>query len=150
MARNIKEQLIIAIKKSVHFATQLDDTMDVGSDLQLMVYVRYRSECRIGEEMLFCRPLVTTTRGVDIFKIVDKFFTSPDVALYCTDCVAVSTGGTPAMAEIHRGSVALVNREIPRIMSTHCMIHRQALFVNALEPDLEQLMKNVTKILNLI
>ena len=41
LAQNIKEQLIIAIKKSVHFAIQLDETTDVGSDPQLMVYVRY-------------------------------------------------------------------------------------------------------------
>ena len=54
------------------------------------------------------------------------------------------------MVGIHRGFVALVKRENPRILSTHCMIHRQALVVNALEPDLEQLMKDVTKINNLI
>ena len=67
LAHNLKEQLIIAIKKSEHFAIQLNETTDVGSDPQLMVYVRYRGEW-IGEEMLFCRLLETTTRGVDIFK----------------------------------------------------------------------------------
>ena len=100
--------------------------------------------------MLFLRRLETTTRGVDIFKIVDEFFTSPDVDLHWTDCVAVSTDGAPAKIGIHRGFVALVKRENPRIMSTHCMIHRQALVVNTLEPDLEQLMKDVTNIINLI
>ena len=41
LAHNLKEQLIMAIKKSEHFAIQLDETTDVGSDPQLMVYVRY-------------------------------------------------------------------------------------------------------------
>ena len=132
LAQNIKDQLIIAIKKSVLFAIQLDESIDVGSDLQLMLYVRYRAECWIGEEMLFCMPLETTIRGLDIFSMVDKFFTSPDVDLHWTDCVAVSTDGAPAMVGIHRGFVALVKRENPKIMSTHCMIHRQALVVNAL------------------
>ena len=83
-------------------------------------------------------------------KLLTSFFTSPDVDLHRTNCVAVSTDGAPAMVGIHRGFVALVKRENSRIMSTHCMIHRQALVVNALEPDLEQLMKDVTKIINLI
>ena len=39
--------------------------------------------------MLFLRRLETTTRGVDIFKIVDEFFTSPDVDLHWTDFFAV-------------------------------------------------------------
>ena len=38
----------------------------------------------------------------------------------------------------------------PQNHATHCMIHRQALVVNALKPDLEQLMKDVTKIINFI
>ena len=78
-------------------------------------------------------PAGNTTRGVDIFKIV-----------------AVSTDRVLAMVGIHRRFVALVKRENPRIMSRHCMIHRQALVVNALEPDLKKMMKDVTKIINLI
>ena len=96
------------------FAIQLDETIDFGSDPQLMVYVRYRAECWIGEEMLFCMPLETTTRGLDIFNMVDKFFTSPDVDLHWTDYVAVSTDGATAMVGIHRGFVALVKRENPK------------------------------------
>ena len=53
LAQNIKEQLIIFIK-SRQFTIQLEETSDVPSDPQVIEYVRYRDECRIGEEMSFC------------------------------------------------------------------------------------------------
>ncbi|KAI6651863.1 Transposase [Oopsacas minuta] len=115
-----------------------------------MVYIRYRDECRIGEEMLFYSPLETRTRGVDIFNMIDKFFTSTDVDLYWTDCIAVSTDGAPAMVGINRGFVALGEERKPKNHVHTLHDSPTGIGCERIGPDLEQLMKDVTKIINLI
>ena len=40
MSIDIKQQLIARVHKSVNFAIQLDETTDISSNAQLMVYVR--------------------------------------------------------------------------------------------------------------
>ncbi|XP_068233586.1 zinc finger BED domain-containing protein 5-like [Palaemon carinicauda] len=74
MSHDIKDQVIAAIKKSGHFSLQLDESTDVSDDAQLMTYVRYQGQEAMEEEFLFCRPLLTTTTGEDIFMKVDSFF----------------------------------------------------------------------------
>ena len=46
-----------------------------------MVYIRYKGEREIEEDLLMCSPLETTRKGVDIFRKVDAFFNEPDVQL---------------------------------------------------------------------
>ncbi|KAI6659707.1 SCAN domain-containing protein 3 [Oopsacas minuta] len=79
------------------------------------------------------------------FNMIDKFLASTDVDLRWTNCVAVSADGALAMVKTHPGFVALVKGENPSIMSTHCMIHRQALVVKAWSLIWKELMKDVTK-----
>lgn len=71
MSCDIKSQMIAAIKESGQFSLQLDESTDLSDDAQLMTYVRYQGQEDIQEELLFCRSLQTTTRGEDIFMMVD-------------------------------------------------------------------------------
>ena len=41
---------------------------------QLLVYVRYVADERINEEFLFCQPLETTSKAVDVFQMLIDFF----------------------------------------------------------------------------
>ena len=61
------------MKTSPNFAIQCDETTDVAQLSQLLVYVRYVGSTFI-EEMLFCRPLKTTTKTEDVFQAVSLFF----------------------------------------------------------------------------
>ena len=74
LAQNIKEQLIVAIKKSVHFAIQLDETTDVGSDPQLMVYVRYRGDAGSEKKCYSAARWILQPVESTFSKIVDEFF----------------------------------------------------------------------------
>ncbi len=56
------------------FAIQMDESTDVASCAQLMVFTRFVHEGDLKEEFLFCEPLETHTRGIDIFGKVKAFF----------------------------------------------------------------------------
>ena len=72
MSEDIKNQVVEQIKQSPIFVLQLDDSTDVSSCVQLMVYVRYIHNCDF-KELLFCRPLDSQTRGIDVFNKMDTF-----------------------------------------------------------------------------
>ncbi len=62
MSDDIKEKVIQGIKSSLTgmFAIQLNESTDVSSCAQLLVFVRYVSLCDIKEEYLLCAQLETT------------------------------------------------------------------------------------------
>jgi hypothetical protein len=53
MVLDVKEQVLSEIKASPIFALQLDESTDVSSCSQLLVFVRYVKEGDIKEEFLF-------------------------------------------------------------------------------------------------
>ena len=73
MSKDIKNQVVEQIKQSPIYVLQLDESTDVSSCAQLMVYVRYIYNCDFKEELLFCRPLDFQTRGIDVINKVDTF-----------------------------------------------------------------------------
>ena len=91
MGVDISDQLICRLKDN-EFAIQLDEAIFGGHDAYLICYVRYLflAEKRIVEDILFCKPLKLRCRGVDMFHIIDDFFSKnglqwQNVAGICTD-----------------------------------------------------------------
>ena len=79
----------------------------------------------IKEEFLFCRPLKTTSKAVDVKKPVDEFFRENDlswnmISAVCSDRAPVMLGG-------YSGFGALVKSDAPHIIVTHCVLHRHRL-----------------------
>lgn len=148
LAENVREQVLTSISESKFFAIQLDETTDVINNSQLMVYVRYKGLQTIEQELLFCAPLELRCRGIDVFNKVNEYF--DNVNLKWEDCIAVSVDGAPAMLGHVSGSAAFAREKNPKIEVNHCMIHRQALFVKHFEPELEAVMNDIIKIVNLI
>ena len=60
------EHVIVSMKQTKYFAIQLDETTDLSSNSQLMVYVRYKGADNFEEELLFCSPLELRSRGIDV------------------------------------------------------------------------------------
>ncbi|CAH1998688.1 unnamed protein product [Acanthoscelides obtectus] len=65
MSADILATVISEIKESHMFALQLDESTDVASCSQLLVFTRYIKDDDVKEEYLFCKSLPTTTRGED-------------------------------------------------------------------------------------
>ena len=62
----VLQQTIASVKRSGKFSLQLDDTIDMGNDAQLMMFVRYLDTNDYMEQFLFCRPLAKNTRRANI------------------------------------------------------------------------------------
>ena len=128
ISKDQRKQLIVRIKESRKFAIQLDESTDITNKVYLLSYVRYIYNNDILEDLLFCQPFHGRTTGMDIFQIVDNFFT--EVGLFWTDCVGVCTDGAAAMTGHTAGFHARVRSASDTstcITFTHCMIHREAL-----------------------
>ena len=78
MSDNIKSKVLSKIDSSPVFALQLDESTDISNLSQLLVYVRYVTNERINEEFLFCQPLETTSKAVDVFRMLIDFFDKPN------------------------------------------------------------------------
>ncbi|KAG8236890.1 hypothetical protein J437_LFUL018926 [Ladona fulva] len=95
MSMDVKEQIISEIKASPVFSFQLDESTDVSSCSQLLVFMRYIHLEDIKEEFQFCRELKTTTKGKDIMEMMSSFFESN--GLQWKNLCGVCTDGSPAM-----------------------------------------------------
>ena len=127
MSEDIKEQVRTEINKSVFglFSIQLDESVDVSSVSQLMVFVRYAVGISVKEELLFCSALNTSTKASDVLEKVDHFFNENEISW--NNLCGVYTDGSPAMLGSKSGFRTLVQSKATGVIFTHCFIHREAL-----------------------
>jgi len=150
MADDITLMLISELKSSAYgmFSIQLDESTDVANCSQLMVFVRWATTNNIKENILFCMPLETTTKGTDIFQKVDHFFEQH--GLKWENLCSVCTDGAQAMLGIRSGFSSMAKKMSPEATSIHCMIHRQALASKTLPTKLESTLAVLIKIVNYV
>ena len=79
MAKDVTVQVIQEIKGSPMFSFQLDETTDVSSCDQLLVFVRYINSGDFKEEFLFCSKLDSTTKSADVMKKMTTFLNLPNL-----------------------------------------------------------------------
>ena len=150
MSEDVKLQVVSEMKTAPLglFSIQLDESTDVASCAQLICFARYIHDREFKEDFLFCLPLQTTTRGIDVFEKVNEFFI--DNGLVWENLCGVCTDGAPAMLGRHSGFQARVRTQVPEVLSLHCMIHRHALAAKTLPPLLLDVMSGVIKLVNYI
>ena len=75
MASDVLCQVVTEVKESSYekFSLQFDESTDVSSCALLLGFIRYVHFEEIKEEFLLCEHLLTTTKGVDVFNIVNEF-----------------------------------------------------------------------------
>ena len=74
MSTDIKEQVITEVQGSKYgFAMQMVESTDVSNYAQLLVYMRYTTKDAIRSELLLINEMKTTTKGKDVFELVDNF-----------------------------------------------------------------------------
>ena len=152
MSDNIKSKVLSKIDSSPVFALQLDESTDISNLSQLLVYVRYVADERINEEFLFCQPLETTSKAVDIFQMLIDFFDKTELSseLSWSKLVGVCTNGAPAKIGANSGLISLVKQKNPAIQGTHCMIHKAALVSKTIPKRLHEHMFVVIKVVNFV
>ena len=130
------------------FAIQLDESTDVSSCAQLMVFVKYIYNGAFKEEFLFCSALETNTKATDIFEKVSSFFESED--LEWKNLAGCCTDGAPAMSGCHSGFQTLVKQLAFTSKGVYCMLHRQALACKTLPDSIQTVLKQMIQIVNFI
>ena len=148
MSDNIKSKVLSKIDSSPVFALQLDESTDIFNLSQLLVYVRYVADKRINEEFLFCQPLETTSKAVDVFQMLIDFFDKTELSW--SKLVGVCTDGAPAMIGANSGLISLVKLKNPAIQGIHCMIHKAALVSKTIPKRLHKHMSVVIKVVNYV
>ncbi|XP_068227883.1 protein FAM200C-like [Palaemon carinicauda] len=146
MSMDVKEQVLTEIDPL--FSFQLDESTDVSSCSQLLVFVRYINSGDIKDEFLFCSAPETTTKADDVMEKVSNFFQEEDfqrenVCRVCTD-------GALAMLGSKSGFQSRVKKLAPQAKGIHCMIHRYALASKTLPLSLQEVLESLIKIVNLI
>jgi hypothetical protein len=84
--------------------------------------IRYRSTDKFSEEYLFCKPLLTTVTGLDIFKKVDGFFWKNNLAW--SNCFGICFDGAPTMLGNQRGFCKRVKEVHSYVVIIYCFLHR--------------------------
>ena len=150
MADDVEEQVVAEILGAPlnTFSIQLDESTDVSSCAQLLVFARYIKDGDFKEEFLFCQCLETSTKGEDIFHQVSDYF--ENMGLSWKNVSACTTDGAPAMLGIHSGFRARVKRVNPVSKHNHCMIHRYALASKTLPSHLKLVLDDIVTMVNFI
>jgi len=94
------------------FAIQGDETKTADLDqlAQLLVFVRFVGPSSIEEEMLFCRPLETTTEA-DVFQVVATCFDNSGTKW--EKLVGICTDFALAMLGSRSGLFVRINQKVP-------------------------------------
>ena len=100
MAGNVENTLVEKIKTGP-FSIQLDETTNVAEEAILIVYVQYIEETELKQDILMSVNLTATTRGEDIFSVVDAYFTKHNIPY--DNLVACCTDGAAAMMGKNKG-----------------------------------------------
>uniref|UniRef100_A0A8C4NFQ7 Uncharacterized protein n=1 Tax=Eptatretus burgeri TaxID=7764 RepID=A0A8C4NFQ7_EPTBU len=124
MSLDVTAQVVQKIKESPWHAIQLDESTDIASYAQLIVWVRFIKADNFVDEPLLIKPLEATTKGEDIFGKVEQFYRDHDVDF--RKLLGSTTDGAPAMLGCSGYKAKLLD-VAPQTSMVHCMIHREAL-----------------------
>ena len=146
MSEDITAQNITAIKESPWHAIQLDESTDIASCVQLIIWVRFIKDGDFVDEPLLCKSLEMTTKGEDIFAKMESFYNKE--GLDFNKLIGSTTDGAPAMLGNHSGFKAKLQQVAPYAFMIHCMIHREALAFRTMPESLKNVFLQVIKIVN--
>jgi len=130
------------------FTLQLDESTDVSGLAILLVFVRYIHEMNFSEDLLFCKALATNTAGEEIFNKLDEYFETHSIPW--NSCHHICTDGAKAMLGSTKGVIARIKLRVPHLKNSHCCLHREALAVKRMPKELNEVLKEVIKLVNFI
>ena len=149
---DIKEQLNSDIEKYVSVSLALDESTDIGSTAQLLVFIRGVTEdFQISEELFAMVSLKDRTRDSDLCDAVSDAIDKSN--LQWSQLVGVTTDGAPSMTGKESGFVTLLRKKAmdnsgSDLIHYHCIIHQEALVARVL--NVNDVMKIVVKCVNFI
>ena len=143
MAENVEETLSKMLM-TTEFSLQLDEsTLPVNESL-LFAYVRFIKGGSLCQELLFARLLETDTKGESVYRAVEDYFQKKSILL--TNIISCA----PSMVGRHRGFLSYLKKAVPKVLTVHCVIHRQHLGAKNLSEKLHESLSTVITAVNKI
>ncbi|GFT86883.1 zinc finger MYM-type protein 6 [Trichonephila clavipes] len=105
MSENIEQNTAKTLANS-NFALQVDETIDITGNAQLIAFIRFIHENDIINQFLCCRELPDFTTGKHIFQVISSYLEKIKVSW--KSCIGICTEGAPAMTGHLKGFVAHV------------------------------------------
>ena len=147
MAENTEETLSKMLM-TTEFSLQLDEsTLPVNESL-LLTYVRFIKGGSLCQELLFARLLETDTKGESVYRAVEDYFQKKSIPL--TNIISCATDGAPSMVNRHRGFLSYLKKAALKVLTVHCVIHRQHLVAKNLSEKLHESLSTVITAVNKI
>ena len=121
---DVKEQFIQEILKVSSFGIQLDESTNMTSETQLMVFCRFSDieTNRIVEHYLFCELFGVRETAETIFQELNEFFENKD----WLKRKSVTTDDAAAMQGSQKDVVKRIKQLSPECVGIHCILHREA------------------------
>ncbi|MCO5592298.1 hypothetical protein L7F22_046298 [Adiantum nelumboides] len=107
----------------------LDESTDRGLEKHLIVYISYLSQGGIGACKTEFLRLVIVSDGCAQTKYDALLCMFSSMGLNIKRLVGIATDGDSSMLGCRDGLVAKLNRDVPCLISVHCVAHREALAV---------------------
>ena len=136
--------------KDNEFAIQLDEATYGVYDAYLICYVRYpfQADKRMVKDMLICKPLELRCRDVDMFHIIDDFFSENN--LQWKNVVRICTDGARSMSGKYNGLQSLIRKGARLAKWIHCILDREALAFQCFNIELSQVVEENVKVINYV
>jgi len=148
MGKDLREQIHEDFRSSPYTALAIDESTDMTSEAQLLVYGKFACGCHTVEQLLCCLTLHSTATGHDIFSAVDTFFTENqfDWGRVVECCINIA----PSMMGRNIGFRGILQRKFPHIHVKYCIIHQEALASNEFSSVFNEVMQVVIKVVNFV
>lgn len=126
----------------------LDESTDRTLEYHIIVYLSYIDNGRLGQSKSLFLSFSTIYNDTAQF-IYDAWINT--CALYilqCSKLVGLATSGTTSMLGGHKGFATKLKRDVPRLLSVHCIAHRETLtasdaFKKIKELDINERLANI-------
>ena len=148
MSNDIEENVCCNKLQDSYFALQVDESTDITNKAQLLVFIHFIDADNIVNQYLCCKEMPTTTKGEDIFHILNNYFEKWNLSW--KSCVGVCTDGAPSMVGSIKGLASFVKQQHPNIITTHCFLHREVLMAKTLGTKLKEVFDQVVEMVNFI
>ena len=128
---------------------QVDESTDITNKVHLLAFIRFIDGDQIVNQFLCCKEMPGTTKGEDIFQILNNYLLKWD--LTWKSCIGICTDQATSMVGSLKGITTLVKeRQNPNIIATHCFLHREALVAKTLGDELKEVLNQVKEMVNFI
>ena len=153
ISTNIFDKLKENSAQFEYFSLALDESNDITSTAQLLIFIRgIDKDFCVTEELAALKSLHGNTRGEDIFLQLSDVFNMNN--LKWEKLVNVTTDGAKNMTGHNTGLVGMINKKLKELniaqppLQLHCIIHQHALCAKVV--NLKNVMDIVVKSINYI